>query len=318
MQDITKIAEQLNSRVAQLNNERSRQLGMQESAKKQYDNAIKAYETKYGIKLSEANLQEEYNKVYAEVKGKVTVLQGTIESIERGDYKNVEKPADIDLEPNVAPIMPEQKAKVKVAEPTPVVSPVVEPAPIINPAPVVNPINLGEATPVVEPTPVVNPISFGENLGIVPEEAPVVKPAPIINPAPIISDDEDRPFWETAAPVQPKVEQPQAAPQVEVPPTINFGGVAPTQAPAFGGTPLSFEVENSFDGEDEDFDSDYEVKVPDNIGATPTQAVPPVVEEEEEEEEVISPEGWGTPKSADDINKNFKDILGQSGIKFGE
>lgn len=315
MQDITKVAEQLNSKVTQLNNERSRQLGMQESAKKQYENAVTSYEEKYGVKVSETNLQEEYNKVYAEVKGKVELLEETIVSIERGDYKNIEKPADIDLEPNVASIKPKTKVAAKVAEPAPVVNPVVDSTPIVQPVPIVNPVNLGESAPIVQPV----------NLGVVEEAkpAPVVTPAPVVAPianpetvvapvvAPTVSDDSDRPFWETAAPVAETV-VPDSEPQI-VPPTINFGGVA-SPAPSFGGAPLNFEVEDSFDEMSEGYDDADEV--PTNLGVAPV--VSATEEVVEEEEEVISPEGWGVPKTADDINKNFKDILGQSGIKFGE
>ena len=88
MSEIIKIAEQLNKRVAQLNNERSRQLGMQEAAKKQYEKAVEVYESKYGVKLTPENLQQEYNKVYR-IKNNMEVLKQTIEALlKEGIIKN--------------------------------------------------------------------------------------------------------------------------------------------------------------------------------------------------------------------------------------
>lgn len=104
MADIIKVAEQLNSEVTRLNNERSKLEGMLESAKTNFEKAVKAYEAKYGVKLTESTLQEEYNRVFAETKGAILDLQEKIESIKRGDYKNNAEPVEYDLEPDVEPI----------------------------------------------------------------------------------------------------------------------------------------------------------------------------------------------------------------------
>lgn len=113
MADIIKIAEQLNSDVTRLNNERSKLEGILESAKTNYDRAVKAYETKYGVKLSEETIQEEYNKVFARTKGAILDLQEKIEGIKRGDYKQNEGEIEYDLEPNVLPIREEAEPKKK-------------------------------------------------------------------------------------------------------------------------------------------------------------------------------------------------------------
>lgn len=117
MADIVKIAEQLNSDVTRLNNERSKKEGMLESAKTRYENAIREYENKYGVKLTAENLQAEYNKVFAEVKGNVLDLQEQIESIKRGDYKKEDTQVIFDLEPNVEPIRAKVETEIKVDEP---------------------------------------------------------------------------------------------------------------------------------------------------------------------------------------------------------
>ena len=109
MADIIQIAEQLNSEVTRLNNERSKMEGMLESAKTNYEKAVKAYELKYGVKLSEDTLQQEYNNVFARTKGAILDLQEKIESIKRGDYKKDVEEVEYDLEPEVEPIRAEVK-----------------------------------------------------------------------------------------------------------------------------------------------------------------------------------------------------------------
>lgn len=104
MADIISVAEKLNSEVHRLNNERSKLEGMLESARTNYEKAIKAYEVKYGVKLTEENLQAEYNNVFAKTKGSVLDLQEKIDSINRGDYKKEDTAPKFDLEPDVEPI----------------------------------------------------------------------------------------------------------------------------------------------------------------------------------------------------------------------
>ncbi len=109
MADIIQIAEKLNSEVTRLNNERSKLEGMLESAKTNYEKAVKAYEVKYGVKLTEETLQQEYNNVFARTKGAILDLQDKIESIKRGDYKKDVETVEYDLEPDVEPIRAEVK-----------------------------------------------------------------------------------------------------------------------------------------------------------------------------------------------------------------
>lgn len=109
-ENILEIAEKLNSEVTRLNTERSKMEGMLESAKSNYEKAVKAYEMKYGITLDEKSLQSEYNAVYARTKGAVLDLQEKVESIKRGDYKNNAQTVSFDMEPDVEPIRAEVKS----------------------------------------------------------------------------------------------------------------------------------------------------------------------------------------------------------------
>lgn len=109
-ENILEIAEKLNSEVTRLNTERSKMEGMLESAKSNYEKAVKAYEMKYGVTLDEKSLQSEYNAVYARTKGAVLDLQEKVESIKRGDYKNNAQTVSFDMEPDVEPIRAEVKS----------------------------------------------------------------------------------------------------------------------------------------------------------------------------------------------------------------
>lgn len=110
-ENIIQIAEGLNSEVTKLNSERNKLEGMLDIAKSNYESAVKAYEEKYGVKLTEKNLQSEYNDVYARTKGSVLDLQEKIEGIKRGDYKKEDNSVEFELEPEVEPIRAEVEKK---------------------------------------------------------------------------------------------------------------------------------------------------------------------------------------------------------------
>ena len=107
MADIIQVAEQLNKQVNQLNNERSKLEGMLETSKLSYEKAVADYKAKYGVDLTEENLQEEYNAIYAKTKGAILDLQEKIESIKRGDYKKNVETVEYELEPDVEPVRQE-------------------------------------------------------------------------------------------------------------------------------------------------------------------------------------------------------------------
>ena len=113
MSNILETAEQLNKSVTTLNMERNKLEGMLESARSNYDSAVKSYKELYGVDLTDENLQAEYNKVYAEVQGAMLDLQEKIESIRRGDYKKDVEEVSFELEPTVEPIREESKVEKK-------------------------------------------------------------------------------------------------------------------------------------------------------------------------------------------------------------
>ena len=123
MADIIAVAEKLNSEVHRLNSERNKLEAKVEISKANYEKAISTYEAKYGVKLTEENLQAEYNEVFAKTKGSVLDLQEKIDSINRGDYKKEDTAIKFDYTPDVEPIRatveePEVKEVVETVEET--------------------------------------------------------------------------------------------------------------------------------------------------------------------------------------------------------
>lgn len=281
--ELIKIVQDLNTKITSLNNERNRKLGIQEAAKNQYDKALQAYEQKYGVKITEANLQAEYNSVYADVKGRVLATQELIGQIESGAYKHNSKVLDIDLEPNVEVVKPvlqavEQSTSPSIPEPTSFVAP--EPTPFIAPAPTVETKVIPEPTSFVAPTneqPTVAARPLGgldfSALAETSSSQKVVLDTPILS-----SDDEvEVPSFGggfSLEPEQPKVTEPIKTPEPTKTPDM----------PIFGG----------------------------GLGI-PTPKV-----DESSEEDTITPADWGSPKSTDDMNKSFESMLSGSAIKFGE
>lgn len=174
MPDILAVAEQLNSEVNRLNNERSKLEGKLESAKSNYEKAVKAYEVKYGVKLTEETLQSEYNEVFARTKGAILDLQEKVESIKRGDYKKNDEPVEFELEPDVEPIRGE-KVEAKTEKPKRGRKPKAKPAEIEN-ADEIAPTPSVETTPSVKDSESISipegPFNF--NLGM--EDAPAPQP----------------------------------------------------------------------------------------------------------------------------------------------
>ena len=78
--------EGLNRKAQQLNSERQQKIGMQQAAKQAYDRAVYAYEQKYGVKLDDTNLQQEYNSVHMDLEKSFNELNTMVTSIENGEY----------------------------------------------------------------------------------------------------------------------------------------------------------------------------------------------------------------------------------------
>lgn len=106
--------ENLNRKAQQLNANRQQTIGMQQAAKQAYDKAVFAYEQKYGVKLDDTNLQQEYNTVHAEVEKSFNELNQLVVSIENGEFTQQATPT---ITQNTAPIQTQQAQPVPQAQP---------------------------------------------------------------------------------------------------------------------------------------------------------------------------------------------------------
>ena len=79
--------ERLNKLAAQKNAERQQLIGKRDAAQQAFNQAIYAYEQKYGVKLTAENLQSEYDRVSAETEKSYNELKAMIEAINNGTYQ---------------------------------------------------------------------------------------------------------------------------------------------------------------------------------------------------------------------------------------
>lgn len=130
---------QINQRIAvlnadskRINNDRAVSIGKKETLQKQMNDALAAYKTKYGVDLTEANLQAEIDRVSAEKLKEVEQIEAVLNLIKLGQYdeanalvNGTSAQADESVTPTNAgvveqPAVPVQEtAPVKEAVPTP-------------------------------------------------------------------------------------------------------------------------------------------------------------------------------------------------------
>lgn len=336
MSDILKVAEQMNSEVTRLNNERSKLEGMLESARTNYEKAIKAYEVKYGVKLTEENLQAEYNEVFAKTKGTMMDLQEKIESIKRGDYKKDVETVEYDLEPDVEPIREKVEEKTKRSRKAKAEK--VEKVEIQEPEEIVAEENVEsilevEETPKVEDGPLKLDFGFegfGDVTAIsVPEEK--VEDKPIEKKAKGSKKTVDPAILSAAVKASENIKQnPVSFPEmsleddeVDIKGIDTSFGTKPEgvieDAPTFGA--FSFTEDSSEKKSDTDEVNDAPVFGGfgdfggfGNISESSEKKED--IEKEVKDEAPITPEGWGSDIKID--FGNFDDILKSGDIKFGE
>lgn len=102
--------ENLNRKAQQLNSDRQQKLGMQKAARQAYERAVYAYEQKYGVKLDDTNLQQEYDSVHATLEQAYNQLNQLVLSIENGEFAQ-------QATPTITPSAPIQ-AQTQVPQPT--------------------------------------------------------------------------------------------------------------------------------------------------------------------------------------------------------
>lgn len=91
--------EEQNRRAVQLNTKRNQMIGQKQSAEEQLARMATAYEQRYGVKLTPANLQAEYNEQSGALHAAYADQAALIASVEAGDYKKAAAPVITTPEP---------------------------------------------------------------------------------------------------------------------------------------------------------------------------------------------------------------------------
>lgn len=81
------MVEQLNRKSTMLNAQRQQEIGRQQATRNAYDKAVLAYKQKYGVEITDANIQQECNLVQAQLDKDYNELNQAILNIESGQYK---------------------------------------------------------------------------------------------------------------------------------------------------------------------------------------------------------------------------------------
>lgn len=123
---------QINQRIAvlnadskRINNDRAVSIGKKETLQKQMNDALAAYKAKYGVDLTEANLQAEIDRVSAEKLKEVEQIEAVLNLIKLGQYDEANalvSGTPIQAEEQVTPTnagVVQETAPVKEAVPTP-------------------------------------------------------------------------------------------------------------------------------------------------------------------------------------------------------
>lgn len=76
----------LNADSKRINNDRAVSIGKKETLQKQMNDALAAYKAKYGVELTEANLQSEIDRVSAEKLKEVEQIESVLNLIKLGQY----------------------------------------------------------------------------------------------------------------------------------------------------------------------------------------------------------------------------------------
>lgn len=80
--------ERLNKVASQKNAERQQLIGKRDAAQQAFNQAIKVYESKYGVALTAENLQDEYNKVLEQTEKSYLALSEMIRKIENNEFED--------------------------------------------------------------------------------------------------------------------------------------------------------------------------------------------------------------------------------------
>lgn len=97
MSDLQAKIKQLNEKAKQLNSVRQKNLGRKEALIKQQQEAISAYNAKYGTNITADDVKAEYERVMTEKYQEAQCLEQIIDAIARGDYDSANQLAGVDV-----------------------------------------------------------------------------------------------------------------------------------------------------------------------------------------------------------------------------
>lgn len=225
---------QINQRIAvlnadskRINNDRAVSIGKKETLQKQMNDALAAYKAKYGVELTEANLQSEIDRVSAEKLKEVEQIESVLNLIKLGQYDEANALV------NGTPAK-EESVPVKETPVAPVVEQPVETAQPVQES-IPTPPDLGIPTP-----PVQESIPTPPDLGIptppiqesIPTPPDLGTPAESIPTPPVLGSPVE------SVPTPPVLGTPtESIPTPPVEPSLGVPPVAPTSTPS--GQPIA-------------------------------------------------------------------------------
>lgn len=220
----------INARSAEVNNQRSVNLGKKQATESQLHALLKTYKEQYGVELSTETLDAEIQSVVAKHEEEYNKLAQVINAINSGDYDLANQLLGIKVETTqadevVASVSNNQEVASAVG-----VSPVAEPAQsVVEPAPSVSQpttsveVEQSVAPSVAEPAP--------SNVNVAPSVSPVAEPAVSVAPSVAVQ----QPVAQNVSPVAGMVSPVAAVGANVVSPVAGaYVGVAPSVSPVAG------------------------------------------------------------------------------------
>ena len=237
---------QINQRIAvlnadskRINNDRAVSIGKKETLQKQMNDALAAYKAKYGVELTEANLQSEIDRVSAEKLKEVEQIESVLNLIKLGQYDEANALV------NGTPIVKEESTPV---QEVPVTQVVEQPQSPVSTAPVqesvpVPPVQESVPTPPdlgipTEPTPAPQVAAPVESVPTPPDLGIPTPPVQESVPTPPDLGLHEPPTLGTPVATPPVLGTPtESIPTSPIEPSLGVPPVAPTSAPS--GQPIA-------------------------------------------------------------------------------
>lgn len=247
----------VNAKSAELNKQRQMNIGKRETLTQQLNAAIADYSAKYGVPLTEANIESELARILAEKEQEVARIEQMIAYIEAGDYDNANLLADPNYKKETTVVAEDTTSSVVPTEVGKVATPSVDDA--------VTTEKKKRGRPKKEAEPIVAPITNAS--AFVPDASVTVEPTPTVPTAPSMPT--------APTPVAPSIEPTSVAPSMPTP-TVPTAPSMPTPtvptAPSMPTPPNKVVSDSNLLGGA----LDGFVKMDSGESATPTPAAPPM------------------------------------------